>query len=163
MRVWRGRTGDPPHDPEDLCLRSGPTGYFSEFREECHQKLEYLHGTPVLAPEGRPSNRVEGVLRFLETCDSDHFLDFIDTESCLLVSEQVVGLPRNMPGSFTSTYRLGSTANRLPEEGLRRLPYQKRGSAFESVMKVICDKNKCRTRKQIQRRIYWTRLLRVRT
>jgi hypothetical protein len=34
----------------------GPTGYVSDFWEQIHQKLEYLHGTPVLAPENRPSS-----------------------------------------------------------------------------------------------------------
>lgn len=56
----------------------GPTGYLSEFWEQIHQKLEYLHGTPVLAPGGQPSNRIEDTLQFLETCESNHFLDAVE-------------------------------------------------------------------------------------
>jgi hypothetical protein len=55
-----------------------PTGYLPEFWKQIHQKLAYLHGTPVLAPESRPSNPVEDVLRFLRACESDHFLDFVE-------------------------------------------------------------------------------------
>jgi hypothetical protein len=56
----------------------GPTGYIADFWEEVHQKLEYLHGTPVLAPHGNPSSRSEDTLRFLTSCDSDSFLDFVE-------------------------------------------------------------------------------------
>lgn len=56
----------------------GPTGYLTEFWEQVHQKLEYLHGTPVLSPNQNPSTRSVDVLGFLMSCDSDSFLDFVE-------------------------------------------------------------------------------------
>ncbi|MFA6015262.1 MAG: hypothetical protein WC742_09370 [Gallionellaceae bacterium] len=55
-----------------------PTGYISDFWDQVHQKLAYLHGTPVLSPKIRSSNNIEDVLHFLESCESDHFLDFVE-------------------------------------------------------------------------------------
>ncbi len=56
----------------------GQTGYMTAFWEEVHQKLEYLHGTPVLAPHANPSSRSEDTLSFLTNCESDSFLDFVE-------------------------------------------------------------------------------------
>jgi hypothetical protein len=56
----------------------GPTGYMTEFWEQVHQKLEYLHGRPVLTPDGNPSSRSEDTLNFLMSCESDSFLDFVE-------------------------------------------------------------------------------------
>jgi hypothetical protein len=56
----------------------GPTGYISEFWEQVHQKLEYLHGVPILSLDGQPSNRAEDLFHFLSSCTSEHFLDFVE-------------------------------------------------------------------------------------
>lgn len=185
----------------------GPTGYISEFWEQIHQKLEYLHGTPVLAPESRSSDRVEDVLHYLEACDSDHFLDFVeyifqadafwrvgakaefvdhinsffdlDDLPYFLTEYVEVEEPGTFHGSPTTFIKVGSypkvvlRENRLVHaqavgpalhlltdpafssansEFLEALQdYRKKdygdcltkcGSAFESVMKVICDKRK---------------------
>jgi len=52
--------------------------YTAEFWEQIHHKLQYLHGTPLLVPESNPKNAVEDVLTFLQACESDHFLDFLE-------------------------------------------------------------------------------------
>jgi len=185
----------------------GPTGYISEFWKQVHQKLEYLHGTPVLSQETRPSNSIEDVLHFLESCESDHFLDFVEyifqvdafwrvsskTEFVDQINQffDVDDLPYFLteyievmePGVFhghsTTVIKVGAypkvilRENRLVhaeavapalhlltdpafssanDEFLEALQdYRKKdfgdcltkcGSAFESVMKVICEKNK---------------------
>jgi hypothetical protein len=56
----------------------GPTGYLSEFWEQIHQKLEYLHGTPELSAGRQLPSRVDDVLAFLAECESEHFLDFVE-------------------------------------------------------------------------------------
>jgi len=56
----------------------GATGYMAEFWDQMHQKLTYLHGTPVLTKNSRASNPTEDTLHFLTTCESDHFLDFVE-------------------------------------------------------------------------------------
>lgn len=55
-----------------------PTGYTAEFWAQVHQKLQYLHGTPVLTREGRISRRADDTLRFLAECESEYFLDFVE-------------------------------------------------------------------------------------
>jgi hypothetical protein len=50
----------------------------SDFWEQIHQKLQYLHGTPVLAPDAPSQNSQQDLLTFLTTCESEHFLDFVE-------------------------------------------------------------------------------------
>lgn len=52
--------------------------YLPEFWREIHQKLQYLHGSPVLAPRNGGRDVFEDVLGFLQTCKSEHFLDFVE-------------------------------------------------------------------------------------
>ena len=52
--------------------------YLGQFWAEIHQKLQYLHGAPVLAPRTNGRTPVEDLLEFLQTCDSEHFLDFVE-------------------------------------------------------------------------------------
>ncbi len=179
----------------------------SDFWKEVHQKFQYLHGTTLLSPDKRPSNEVEDVLQYLETCDSTHFLDFVEYIFQVNAAKYIVskaqfvdginsffevddlpyfltdyieteeaGVFRGAPASFVkvSAYpqvilkesRLAhseaikptlklliepafSSANHEFLEALEE--YRKRdfgdcltkcGSAFESVMKVICEKRK---------------------
>jgi hypothetical protein len=186
----------------------GPTGFISEFWEQVHKKLEYLHGTPILSRDTMPSNSIEDVFHFLESCESDHFLDFVEyifqidaafrrvSSTTEFVDQinlffEVDDLPYYLteyvevkePGVFhgqpTTVIKVGaypkvilrenrfvhivavapalhlltnpafSSANSEFLEALQ--DYRKKdfgdcltkcGSAFESVMKVICDMNK---------------------
>jgi hypothetical protein len=185
----------------------GPTGYAENFWEEIHQKLEYLHGTPVLVPRANPRHRADDVLHFLAQCDSQHFLDFIEyifqVDSFWRVNDKQGVVDKinlfldtdDLPyfltdyveiteqgewrGAVTTTVRVGAfpqvvlKEHRLthaesvapvlhlltsPEyasanaefldalQDYRHRDYcdclTKCGSAFESVMKVVCDKNK---------------------
>jgi uncharacterized protein DUF7014 len=190
-----------------LCRDVIGPGYISKFWEQVHQKLEYLHGTPILSRGTIPSNSIEDVLHFLELCESDNFLDFVEyifqvDAFCRVSSKtefvdqinsffEVDDLPYYLTeyveveeqgvfnGQATTFIKVGaypkvimrenrfvhaeavapalhllinpgfSSANSELLEALQ--DYRKKdfgdcltkcGSAFESVMKVICDKNK---------------------
>ena len=184
----------------------GKTGYLAQFWEQIHQKLEYLHGTPVLSPEIRTSSQADDVINFLVGCESDHFLDFveyifqvdaywrvnaksefvdqintffaIDKLPYFLTDYVEVEEPSSFRGSPTIYIKVGSYPRVISKEhdlihsetiqptlNLLNHPtyssanaefldaledYRKQdfgdcltkcGSAFESVMKVLCDKN----------------------
>jgi hypothetical protein len=49
-----------------------------EFWKQIHQKFQYLHGSVVLTTTSSPRDAVEDTLAFLQSCSSDHFLDFLE-------------------------------------------------------------------------------------
>lgn len=52
--------------------------YSHQFWEEIHEKLRYQHGRPVLATEQRSSSVAEDALAFLDVCQTEYFLDFVE-------------------------------------------------------------------------------------
>lgn len=51
----------------------------NEMMEEVHSKFQILLARGVLSKNHhKPSNRIEDLLNFLDTCDDDHFIDFIE-------------------------------------------------------------------------------------
>lgn len=62
----------------DIFSNAQTGDYVMEFWTEMHNRLEYLHGAPELAPESYPQNRAEDALYFVRQCSSEHFLDFVE-------------------------------------------------------------------------------------
>lgn len=180
--------------------------HLAEFWQQVHQKLQYLHGSPVLAPEGGARNESDDAIAFLTTCSSDHFLDFIEyifqvevfwrfshraPELVELINSffEVDGLPYSLtdyvkvqetnPGSSYVTIKVAAQPKvilrehalvhqNVTEPALKLLAdpafssanaeflkaledYRKGdlgdcvvkcGSAFESVLKIICEKKR---------------------
>lgn len=58
----------------------GRGGYWDEFWLEIQSKLAYLHGSPILSPDGQGhgGSAAEDALSFLSSCSDEHFLDFIE-------------------------------------------------------------------------------------
>jgi hypothetical protein len=53
-------------------------GYVHQYWSEIHRMLQYRHGRPVLYTKAYPSSSTEDVLMFLQSCNDEHFLDFIE-------------------------------------------------------------------------------------
>ncbi|MDQ3829806.1 MAG: hypothetical protein M3361_10980 [Candidatus Tectomicrobia bacterium] len=52
--------------------------YTSQFWEEIHRSLQYLHGRLKLSPHARADTPADDSIHFLLTCEPQEFLDFIE-------------------------------------------------------------------------------------